>query len=48
MRNLQIVILGKVRSEVGRGRQEMGPPEKHLGFLNFPRHKQSDSGTVNH
>jgi hypothetical protein len=48
MRHLPIVMLGKVWSEVGRRRREMGPPEKNLRFLNFLSHKQSESGTVNH
>jgi hypothetical protein len=41
-------MLGKVRSQVGSVRQEKGPTEKHLEFLNFLRKFQSESGTVNH
>ena len=48
MRNLPIIMLGRVRYRVGSGRREKGPTEKHLEIFNFLRKFQSDSGTVNH
>ena len=39
MRHLPIGVTGVVREGFGRGRREMGPPEKYFGALILPTHK---------